>query len=469
MERVASGADLARGAIVSGVDVVFKSGTTQVASFTNVPFGPAQNADGVIPGGVEIGRFDTSTFDIEAFIGSGIELTPVIQVRYNYYVDGVQLAAVNKAETELGQTNLSSGVVATSIADDSGAFALVDSGHKRLVVTLAGAEFRSASDINSGNVIFNSGLDVNTNNRLSSTTSGFTLLGLSEDKTVAVFQTPFDDFGTNSGFFKILPSAYFQTSTIAPTVSISSIAGLSSGSVALANGVASSGADNVIKLTLNGAQWRGSFTSGMFEFAGLNSGTIAASITAGNILRGSDTILYINSTLVANSGLTISGLTVNSGAFIQTGANPSLTIEYSKAQLLSGLSVASSGLSDAAGAENTISSGFKIVITEAEFKSISQGFNPANIVLTGSGSAVVTSGQSYSPKQIADSVASVLTANLRAGNYSLANTSIIINVTQPLVTLDNQIVVTINPAALRSGNTSADRLPTDVTITRADS
>jgi hypothetical protein len=455
----------ARGASLSKVDLVLASGVS--TTLASVPYGPA--ISGNIPGGVAAKIYPS----LAPAWTTNSGFIPTLQISYSYYVDGKEIVAVNKAETILDEVQPKA-VAASGTSAITTDGTLNGSGY--LVLTLANGEFRSEGVINSGTFVITSGAD--------EVVEDFTLIGLSADKKTAVI----DFSGTSplvadsSGVtFSILASAYYRTHA-SNQVGLT-VTGLSSyqDDALAAAAVAQSGLDNRILLTLSNAEWKpvasliGAANSGLWTFSGLatpsdaNSIAIFSGILAGNVERLTDQVIAITpaSGLLEVAPNSVADIAVTSGAFLQT-SSISLNPTYSRVVAVSGLSVASSGLTDDVDGDNTVSSGVLITLANAKFRNIGSGFSISSITITGSGSTVVNSTTGFSPKQEADSVASVLNAALQAGNYEIDDDELLIKVFNPLVTKDNQLIITVSPSAIYEGTTDPDRTAAEVTFSRAD-
>jgi hypothetical protein len=426
------------GASVSKVDLVLESGTS-ITRLASVPYGPASNQ----PGGVSAKIFPSLAPAWETTSG----FIPTIEISYSYYVDGKQIVAVNPAKTELAEENpeAAGNLTFTETTIDRSGVALI-------TLTLDDAEFRSLASLTSG---------------LIAPTSGaieFEVLGLSPDRKVAVIELDTAQSTTSGTQWIINPAAIYRTSA-SSTLTVSNAGAQVQN---LSSNVDQSGLDNRVRLTLTSAIWLprtsliGSANSGLYTLSGtVNAEAIMSGILAGNVERVSDTVIVITPSSGLVQETSNDGITVTSGAFIQTSAGSlAVLAAYSRVQATSGLSVASNDAS--------VGSGFLITLTDGAFRIIEQGFSISAISITGSGSAVVDSTLGYSPKQEADMVASVLNAALQAGDYSVDGTRLYIQVRNPLVTKAAQVVVSISSNGLLFGDTGAERDTTQVAITRAN-
>ena len=282
--------------------------------------------------------------------------------------------------------------------------------------------------------------------------NGFTVLGLSPDGTNLILKSSgaiAAGLASSSGSIHIEPSAFYQNRVADPTALVSTFVSVSTkpNETVTISGAAglTSGLTRLVRLTLTNATWKTSFTSGMFTASSANANAVAiiSGVAAGNIQRISDTELLIT----AASGLTAggyTGLTVGSGAFLQGSGVPTIDLSASyRAEIANKGAVT---ITNAGGRT------FTIDITGAEFKTVLEGLNVSDIVITGSGSTTVASGEQFSPKQKADSVASLLTFALQNGDYTRSDVNtIVITVPVGQTVAANSLVVSIKPNALIEG------------------
>jgi hypothetical protein len=223
---------------------------------------------------------------------------------------------------------------------------------------------------------------------------------------------------------------------------------------------AATAGDNYVLLTLNNGVFKSEseITSGLFTFGAtlpeanriaILSGILG--VSGGSMTRVSDDKLLIipGSGLIAQLANTNSGaIVVSSGAFFPTTAAPSIAVKYQKSLVtLSGLLTT---------ADQSDTDDIVVTLVDGKFRTAAQGFDPSAIVFVGSGATAA--------ELLANnSVASVVNAALRNGNFALSgsnNEILTITISNTLATKENLLRVEIKSGAIMeyhsAGNTTVE-------------
>jgi hypothetical protein len=389
-------------------------------------------------------------------------LTAEVQISYSYYVDGKLVVASSAAKVPFTGRTATDSVDDIVIGDVLAAGAANDEGI--YVLELTGAEFRPT--LTSGNITL-------------SKSSGIGVVGSSNDAfnnfvvvdrpaaNIVVLRTSGKVFllsgAATSGVLTVGPSAFFRTGgNVGLTIDTSgvyqpSVDATGSGTVA---------GDNLVEIQLTNAVFRsslgGSVNSGFYDFSDFganeaNRVAILSGILANNIRRIDDRTIIITASSGLSGSTNNSGvITLDSGLFeITSGAAATATVKYFlNAVTLSGL----------ANSTITPTSGVKVTLAQGSFKTDAQRFDPSAVVFFGSG----TTATPEAAKALleANSAASVINAALAQGLYTVEAGKLIVQLSQPLTTLEGTLGVRITSGAI--ARYAENGTVTAVTLTRAD-
>jgi hypothetical protein len=384
--------------------------------------------------------------DNKALFASGLKVSVLDLIGYSFYRDGVLTAAVKANETTL--------IVENTIVTAPGNIILPQSDGmfpnttEYVAIELSNAVFRpdlTVAQLQSG-ITFSTGVASQI-----ALAQNFTVVGYNSTRSVLVIKTS-GALTASSGAISISPSVYNATAASPAVLSSSGITTATYVNTAASSQIISSGLDNSLRLELNNGIFlpEASLNSGMFVFAGnllgANSDALLGSGSSFVIKRVTDSVVVIT----ANSGmLELSGtVLITSGAFISTSDDaPTVTPQFSRVQVYSGLITAGGTASHKV---LTIS-----LPTAARFKTNADGFNPSLVTFTGSG--LTTTDELANARASANTVASIIQAELLNGNYTISNNTLVITLKTDLAIVNNSIIITVSPDAILTGDTAAAR------------
>jgi hypothetical protein len=446
--------DDSQGASVSKAQLVIKSGTEIVVNAFDVPYGFDAQA-GIRP-------FSVVPSQSGAFANPN-QLIPELLLTYgNFFVDGVPTTPENVARIQLALNTVQSPQAKLTIT--SGLF--INSGTNGALeakelfsIELTNGQFRTPLiALNSGVIkLTDSG-----NNLLEVT--AVNLLQISPTVQRLIIKTS-GAADMQSGIVEIEPGAYYKFTNSDSTAKF--------GAITVANDVADtslaqSGIDNRILLTLTGAVWNTTVSSGNFSFSE-NSAAILSGlqdIGVGKVEIVSPTELLIT----PSSGLVESGtssVTVTSGAFIQFAQTVSLDAVSSRVETLSGVALgATTGKQDVV----ITLSGLTGSSSLGAFRTVAQGFSASDIIFTASG--VAGSAELAQAQYAASVISSVLADGLNDSSrvvFSSNNEVLTIKLDglgENLVTIANTIFVTVRESAILVGDPNSDTDKLTFTATR---
>jgi hypothetical protein len=384
--------------------------------------------------------------DNKALFAANSTVSVLDLIGYSFYRDGVLTAAVKSNENTLSAALVIAAAPGNiTLPETAGMFPNTS---EYVAIELSNAVFRpglTVAQLQSG-ITFSTGVAAQI-----ALAQNFTVVGYNSSRSVLVIKTS-GALTASSGAISISPSVYNARTASPAVLKSSGIATATYVNTAASSVITSSGLDNRLKLTLvNGIFLpEASLNSGMFVFAGnllgANSDALLGSGSSFVIKRVTDSVVVIT----ANSGmLELSGtVLITSGAFISTSDDaPTVTPDFSRVQVYSGL-IATGGTDT----DKTLTISLP---SDARFKTNADGFNPSLVTFTGSG--LTTTVELANARASANTVASIIQAELLNGNYTINGNNLIIYLKNSLAIVNNSIIITVSPDAILTGDTAAAR------------